>query len=69
MVIEARRRLSALPPEAVYVGDMAVDVETARAAGVAVWLVPDGAANSAHPDRVLRSFNDLVSLLPGRTSP
>lgn len=70
MLIEGLNRLSVSPREAVYVGDMAVDVRTARAAGVPVWLVPGGAAGSesaaaAGPDRVLGGFGELVTLLPG----
>ena len=57
------------PREAVYVGDMAVDVQTARAAGVTVWLVLGGAAgqesaSASDPDRVLEGFAELLELLP-----
>ena len=38
----ALQRLAVTPPEALYVGDMTVDIDTARAAGVAVWVVPTG---------------------------
>ena len=49
------------PEEAVYIGDMDVDVQTGKAAGVTVWLVPGGAVDekaalAAGPDRVLRGF-------------
>jgi 2-phosphoglycolate phosphatase len=69
MLFEALGRLGVSAAEAVYVGDMAVDVHTARAAGVAVWLVPGGAtgqesAAAAGPDRVLAAFTDLLRLLP-----
>ncbi|MBX9623422.1 MAG: HAD-IA family hydrolase [Gemmataceae bacterium] len=70
MLIEGLNRLSVSPREAVYVGDMAIDVHTARAAGVPVWLVPGGAAGqesatAAGPDRVLGGFGELLTLLPG----
>jgi phosphoglycolate phosphatase len=70
MLTEALRRLRVAAAETVYVGDMAVDVQTARAAGVRVWLVPGGAtgtesAAAASPDRVLRGFAELLELLPG----
>lgn len=74
MVLEGLRRLGIPPDEAVYVGDMAVDVQTARAAGVPVWLVPGGAAGEADaeaagPDRVLQGgFADLLDLLPGTSA-
>jgi phosphoglycolate phosphatase len=69
MLQEALRRLGVSAAEAVYVGDMAVDVHTARAAGVPVWLVPGGAAGpedaaAAGPDRVLTRFADLLIYLP-----
>lgn len=69
MLLEALRRLGDSPAEAVYVGDMAVDVHAGRAAGVPVWLVLGGAAGresaaDSRPDRVLRSFAELPDLLP-----
>ena len=69
MLLEAAKRLGAAPAESVYVGDMAVDVEAGKAAGMTVWLVPGGAGDPAEavaagPDRVLESFVDLLDLLP-----
>ena len=69
MLVEGMRRLGVTAAEAVYVGDMAVDVHTAQAAGVPVWLVLGGAAGTedatvAGPDRVLTSFAELLDLLP-----
>ena len=60
--------LQAGPATALYVGDMAVDVETARRAGLRVWLLPTGSATlseveEAGADRVLRRFEDLARLL------
>ena len=68
MLIEGLTRLSVSAGEAVYVGDMAVDVHTARAAGLPVWLVPGGASDresaaAAGPDRVLGGFGELAELL------
>jgi phosphoglycolate phosphatase len=70
MLLEGVSRLGVSPSEAIYVGDMDVDVLTGRAAGVPVWLVPGGAvgedaALAAGPDRVLRGFGELLDLLPG----
>lgn len=42
--------LGARAAESVYVGDMTLDVESGRAAGVEVWLVPGGSS----PARALR---------------
>jgi phosphoglycolate phosphatase len=69
MLLECCDRLAVSPAEVVYVGDMAIDVQTARAAGITVWLVPGGAtgiesAAAAGPDRVLGGFVDLLDLLP-----
>ncbi|MDB5307411.1 MAG: phosphoglycolate phosphatase [Gemmataceae bacterium] len=70
MLFEGLARLGIPKADAVYVGDMAIDVHTAQAAGVTVWLVPGGAAGkepatSAGPDRVLTGFAELLKLLPG----
>jgi phosphoglycolate phosphatase len=69
MVLEALRRLEVPASDAVYVGDMAIDVHTAKAAGLPVWIVPGGAtglesAAGAGPDRVLHHFQDMLDLLP-----
>src|SRR5262245_40334312 len=42
MLQAALVRLQVMPAEALYVGDMVVDIETARQAGVRVWVVPTG---------------------------
>ncbi len=70
MVIEGLRLLGVSREESVYVGDMSIDVHTARAAGMLVWLVPGGAAGkesaeATGPDRVLKDFAELLDLLPG----
>jgi 2-phosphoglycolate phosphatase len=69
MLLEGLKRLEVSKEEAVYVGDMAIDVHTAQAAGVKVWLVLGGAAGeesatAAGPDRVLSGFAELLELLP-----
>jgi phosphoglycolate phosphatase len=69
MLLEAVRRLEIPKAETVYVGDMAVDVHTAQAAGITVWLVPGGAAGTesamaAGPDRVLKGIKELLELIP-----
>ncbi len=71
MLLEGLRRLTVSAEEAVYVGDMAIDVHTAKAASVTVWLVLGGAAGhesatAAGPDRVLKNFAELLELLPGK---
>ena len=69
MLLEGIKRLGVSPKETVYVGDMDVDVQTAKAAGVPVWLVLGGALAAdatiaAGPDRVLADFAELLELLP-----
>ncbi len=73
MLLEGLARLGVSARDAVYVGDMIVDVQTARAAGMLVWVVlPDGFTQSEPvswgADRVLQSFNELRDLLPGLAS-
>jgi 2-phosphoglycolate phosphatase len=68
MLLLALDRLSVPAPEALYVGDMVVDIQTARQAGVPVWVIPTGSDDRASlaagkPDRLLDSFNDLLDLL------
>jgi phosphoglycolate phosphatase len=71
MLLEALARLRVEPRQALYVGDMTVDVETARAAGVTVWVVATGsdtaeALDRAGPDRRLAGLPEIVELLPRR---
>jgi phosphoglycolate phosphatase len=70
MLHEGLARADATTATAVYVGDMAIDVHAARAAGMPVWLVPGGATGkesplAAGPDRMLAGFAELLELLPG----
>jgi phosphoglycolate phosphatase len=65
MLLMALRRLQVAPTEALYVGDMTVDIQTARAAGVAVWVVATGSDESAtlqaaQPERLLPSLEDFL---------
>lgn len=67
MLLAALARLDVAAAEALYVGDMAVDVQTARAAGVAVWVVPTGSADraaleAARPDRIIEGLGELAAL-------
>ena len=68
MLRAALRALAAAPAEALYVGDMVVDIETARAAGVPVWVIATGsdaaaALRAAGPDRLLTAFTEVAELL------
>ena len=71
MVNEALAAMSVRPDEAVYVGDMEVDVETARAAGLPVIVVATGSSSStelatAGADLVLEEFPLLLDVLVTR---
>jgi phosphoglycolate phosphatase len=66
MLLVALTRLGVPAGEALYVGDMATDVRTGRAAGVPVWVVSTGSdlpqtLERARPDR---QFHNLVELKP-----
>jgi len=68
MLTLALTRLQVSPTESLYVGDMTVDIETARGAGVAVWVVPTGsdaaeALRAAKPDRVLERIGEVPDLI------
>lgn len=65
MLLAGLSRLGVAAAEALYVGDMVVDIQTARAAGVTVWVVPTGSDDrttleAAHPDRILRDLTELL---------
>jgi 2-phosphoglycolate phosphatase len=67
MLIAALAQLDVAKSEALYVGDMVVDIETARAAGVIVWVVTTGSdematLKAAGPDHIVRDFCELQSL-------
>jgi 2-phosphoglycolate phosphatase len=67
MLLAALTQLKMAPAEALYVGDMVVDIETARAAGVTVWVIPTGSderatLEAARPDRILGTFQELAAL-------
>ena len=64
----ALERLDVPAAAALYVGDMTVDIETARAAGVPVWIVPTGSdpydvLERARPDRLLARLDEMLAEL------
>jgi 2-phosphoglycolate phosphatase len=68
MLRAALSRLNVAANQTLYVGDMTVDIQTARAAGMSVWVVPTGSdeietLRQAHPDRVLRDLGELLDLI------
>jgi phosphoglycolate phosphatase len=68
MLLAGLERLHVAKDAALYVGDMTVDIATARDAGVTVWIVPTGsdprdAIVAAKPDRLFESMAELPGLL------
>jgi len=73
MLLKAMELLARRPDETLYVGDMVVDIDTARGAGVTVWVVPTGSdarstLQQASPDRLLNAFAELAALAQGAPS-
>jgi phosphoglycolate phosphatase len=64
MLLEAMKRLQVAPLEALYVGDMVVDIETAWAAGVRIWVVDTGSDDAATLDKAKPEYrlHDLLEL-------
>jgi phosphoglycolate phosphatase len=68
MLLEALKRFNVSPNEAVYVGDMSVDVLAGNAAGIPVWLVHIGMVGgddprTAGPSTVLADFGEIGELI------
>ncbi|HYV38166.1 MAG TPA: HAD-IA family hydrolase [Gemmataceae bacterium] len=68
MLLLALVRLGLTAAEVLYIGDMTVDIQTARAAGITVWTVPTGsdtleALAEARPDRLLCDLSELAHWL------
>lgn len=73
MILGCLERLGLTPADAVYVGDMVLDVESAARAGLPVVLVPGGSATAselgATGQTVLGTFDDLGALFPRAPAP
>ncbi|MSU77633.1 MAG: HAD family hydrolase [Gemmataceae bacterium] len=64
MLLRAMERMSLPRDEVLYVGDTTVDIQTARSAGVTVWVLPTGSEprhvlEQARPDRLLENLHDM----------
>lgn len=69
MVFMALALLGVKAPDALYVGDMPLDVLTARAAGLPIAAVPTGSSTRAElaaagPDVLLERLEDVMHLFP-----
>jgi len=64
MLLAAAASIECEPHNGLYVGDMAIDVQAGRAAGLTVWAVttgsePPDAVRAAGPDRIFDDLDDL----------
>ena len=64
MLIEAVKRFGVPRADTLYIGDMTVDLQTARAANIEVWLVATGSNDwetleHSRPDRLLNDLNSV----------
>lgn len=69
MIFRVLRHFPCARWEVILVGDMSIDVETARTAGISVVVLPTGShtrqqLEKAGPDLILDRFVDLPSVLP-----
>jgi phosphoglycolate phosphatase len=73
MILACLDAMGVPPREAVYVGDMVLDVESAARAGVAAILVCGGSSAErelrATGQRVVASLPEILRLLPARPAP
>lgn len=68
-VLQCLSQFNVRTEEALFVGDSAIDAQTAHNAGVRVWLLPYGynrgeSLEAARPDRIIADLRELGSWLP-----
>jgi phosphoglycolate phosphatase len=68
MVLMAVETLKIPLPDVLYVGDMTIDIDTCRRAGLAVAVIPGGsdtpeALEAANPDFLLAAFEEVLALV------
>ncbi|HKA05869.1 MAG TPA: HAD-IA family hydrolase [Gemmataceae bacterium] len=66
MIHKALERLGVPKEESLYVGDMEVDIETGRRAGIETWVMPTGSNDeatlrAAHAARLLPGMKDVIA--------
>jgi phosphoglycolate phosphatase len=67
MAFAALAAMGSRPEETLFVGDMPIDVQTARAAGMPVVVLPSGSSTreelvAAEPDAILERLGELLPL-------
>jgi phosphoglycolate phosphatase len=73
MVLKAASLLGAPLAEILYIGDMTIDIDTCRSAGIAVGVIPSGSDSletleKGSPDFLLARFEEVLELIAPRTS-
>lgn len=68
-ILKCLARFGVPPSRTLFVGDSAIDVASARNAGVAVWAVPGGYNQGqpialSRPDRLLVDLGEMLALTP-----
>ena len=68
MIFKALEKLGVPKEEALYVGDMEVDIETGRRAGIETWVMPTGSHDeatlrAAKAQRLLPGMNDIIAAM------
>jgi 2-phosphoglycolate phosphatase len=68
MIVAALKALDVPLEQALYVGDMEVDVETGRRAGIETWVMPTGSNDeptlkAAKATRILANFDEVIARL------
>ena len=66
-VLNCLRQLGVSADHALFVGDSAIDAQTAHHAGVPVWLLPYGynrgeALEASHPDRIIADLRPILEV-------
>ncbi|MFO0948630.1 MAG: HAD-IA family hydrolase [Planctomycetota bacterium] len=69
MLLKALELTKISKEQAVYVGDMTIDVETARRAGIECWAIPSGThtrkqLQTSGPNRIMGQFRELLDAVP-----
>jgi phosphoglycolate phosphatase len=73
MVLKALEHLGVSKDEALYVGDMEVDIETGRRAAIETWVMPTGSNDeatlrAAGYGRVFPAMGDVIAEVMGQES-
>jgi phosphoglycolate phosphatase len=73
MLFLALQHLEVDAKQSLFIGDMVIDIETARNAQLPVWVVPTGSHSretleQSQPDRLMDRMDEVISLLKLKTT-